>query len=135
VTLGEGALGAGPSAGTSAAVAAARGAIGTPYAYAGNGPGSYDCSGLTVFAMQQAGISLPRTSYSQFGVGTPIDQASIAAGDLVFFDTDGSGASHVGIATSNATVISATQSSGVMEHAISGDSYWGPRYVGARRVG
>jgi peptidoglycan DL-endopeptidase CwlO len=135
VTLGEGSLGGGPSAGTSAAVAAARAAIGTPYAYAGNGPGSYDCSGLTVFAMGQAGISLPRTSYAQYGVGTPIDAGSIAAGDLVFFDTDGSGASHVGIATSNATVISATASRGVVEHAISGDSYWGPRYVGARRVG
>jgi peptidoglycan DL-endopeptidase CwlO len=135
VTLGEGALGGGgPSAGTSAAVAAARAAIGTPYAYAGNGPGSYDCSGLTVFAMGQAGISLPRTSYTQFGVGTPVERSSIAAGDLVFFDTDGSGASHVGIATSNATVISATASRGVVEHAI-GDSYWGPRYVGARRVG
>jgi cell wall-associated NlpC family hydrolase len=134
VTLGEGASGGGPSSGVSAAVAAARGAIGTPYAYAGNGPASYDCSGLTVFAMRQAGISLPRTSYGQYGVGTLVERSSVAAGDLVFFDTDGSGASHVGIATGNATVISATASRGVVEHSID-DSYWGPRYVGARRVG
>jgi peptidoglycan hydrolase-like protein with peptidoglycan-binding domain len=132
VTLGE----PGPSsssAGGSAAVASARSMIGVPYAYGGNGPGTFDCSGLTVWAMRAAGVSLPRTSYSQFEVGTPVDRSSIQAGDLVFFDTDGTGASHVGIATSNAMVISATASSGVREHAISGP-YWGSRYVGARRV-
>jgi peptidoglycan DL-endopeptidase CwlO len=132
VTLGEPQLSA-PSSGASAAVAAARSMIGVPYEYGGNGPGSFDCSGLTVFAMRAAGVSLPRTSYSQFGIGTPVDRSSIQAGDLVFFDTDGSGASHVGVATSNATVISATSSGGVTEHSISG-GYWGARYVGARRV-
>jgi cell wall-associated NlpC family hydrolase len=133
VTLGEQSQSA-PSAGASAAVAAARSVIGVPYAYGGDGPGHFDCSGLTVYAMRAAGISLPRTSYSQYGVGAPVDRASIQAGDLVFFDTDGSGASHVGVATSNASVISATSSAGVIEHSISG-GYWGARYVGARRVG
>jgi peptidoglycan hydrolase-like protein with peptidoglycan-binding domain len=136
VTLGEpGSSGtSAPSAGAGAAVAAARSVIGVPYAYGGNGPNQFDCSGLTVFAMRAAGVSLPRTSYSQFGVGAPVDRSSVQAGDLVFFDTDGSGASHVGIATSNSTVISATVSAGVTEHSISGP-YWGTRYVGARRVG
>jgi cell wall-associated NlpC family hydrolase len=82
--------------------------------------------------MAQAGITIPRTSYAQFGVGMAVDRASIQAGDLVFFDTDGSGASHVGIATSNSTVISAT-THGVREHGISGE-YWGTHYVGARRL-
>ena len=66
-------------------------------------------------------------------ISTWRDRSAITPGDLVFFDTDGTGASHVGVATSNSTVISATASRGVVEHAIS-DSYWGPRYVGARRV-
>jgi cell wall-associated NlpC family hydrolase len=123
-----------PSAGAGTAVAAARSVIGVPYRYGGNGPRSFDCSGLTVYAMRAAGIALPRTSYAQYGVGVAVGRASITAGDLVFFDTDGSGASHVGIATSNATVISATVSAGVVEHSISGP-YWGRRYVGARRVG
>jgi peptidoglycan hydrolase-like protein with peptidoglycan-binding domain len=122
-----------PSSGASAAVAAARSMLGVPYSYGGNGPSRFDCSGLTVFAMRAAGVSLPRTSYSQFNVGTPVDRSAIQAGDLVFWDTDGSGASHVGIATSNSTVISATVSAGVAEHSISGP-YWGSRYVGARRV-
>jgi peptidoglycan DL-endopeptidase CwlO len=132
VTLGE----PGPAtttAGAWAAVASARSMLGAGYAYGGNGPARFDCSGLTVWAMRAAGVALPRTSYSQFGVGTPVERVSIQPGDLVFFDTDGSGASHVGIATSNSTVISATAASGVVEHAISGP-YWGARYVGARRV-
>jgi peptidoglycan DL-endopeptidase CwlO len=133
VTLGDEPAPSSTSSGAWAAVAAARSMIGAGYAYGGNGPSRFDCSGLAVYAMRAAGVSLPRTSYSQFNVGTPVDRSSIQAGDLVFFDTDGSGASHVGVATSNSTVISATASSGVIEHSISG-AYWGSRYVGARRV-
>ena len=131
VTLGEpGAAGGG---GGGSALAAARSAIGTPYAYGGEGPSTYDCSGLTQWAMGRAGVTLPRTSFSQFGVGTPVSRAAIQAGDLVFFNAAGPGASHVGIASSNATVISAT-THGVMEHPIS-SAYWGSHYLGARRVG
>jgi cell wall-associated NlpC family hydrolase len=125
--------GAGAGTGTAAAIAAARSMIGTPYATAGAAPGGFDCSGLTMWAMRAAGISLPRTSYDQFGVGSPVSRTAIQAGDLVFFNTSGAGASHVGIATSASTLISAT-THGVMEHS-SVDAYWGAHYVGARRVG
>jgi cell wall-associated NlpC family hydrolase len=120
------------SGGGGSAVSAARAQIGAPYAYGGSAPGGFDCSGLVVYAFKQAGVSLPRTSFAQFGSGTAVDRANIQAGDLVFFNANGPGASHVGIATSNSTVISAT-THGVREHAIS-DSYWGSHYVGARRV-
>jgi peptidoglycan hydrolase-like protein with peptidoglycan-binding domain len=128
-TLGANSGGGSRSGGS--AVAAIQSKLGAPYALGGEGP-AWDCSGLTQWAMAQAGITIPRTSYAQFGVGTPVNRASIQAGDLVFFDTDGTGASHVGIATSNSSVISAT-THGVREHAISGD-YWGTHYVGARRL-
>jgi cell wall-associated NlpC family hydrolase len=118
--------------GSFAAVAAARAQVGKPYVYAGVGPSGFDCSGLTQYAMRQAGISLPRTSYSQFGVGSAVSSSAIQAGELVFFNTSGGGASHVGIATSATTAISAT-THGVMEHSIFG-SYWGAHFVGARRV-
>src|SRR5215211_184982 len=105
-----------PSAGGGgSAVATARAQIGTTYAYGGAAPGGFDCSGLVVYAFKQAGVSLPRTSFAQFGVGTAVDRASIQAGDLVFFNANGPGASHVGIATSNSTVINAT-TRGVREH-------------------
>jgi cell wall-associated NlpC family hydrolase len=124
---GGGGSGAGPTA-----LAAARREIGVAYLYGGTGAGGFDCSGLVQWAFGQAGVSLPRTSYSQYGVGVAVSSTAIQAGDLVFWDTDGSGASHVGIATGAGTAISAT-SHGVMEHSITGP-YWGAHYIGARRV-
>jgi cell wall-associated NlpC family hydrolase len=115
------------------AIEAAQAAIGASYASGATGPSSFDCSGLMVYAFGQAGIQLPRTSYAQFGVGTEVALTEIQAGDLVFFDTAGSGASHVGIALSPETAISAT-SHGVMEHPIT-TGYWGEHLIGARRVG
>ena len=65
VTLGEDA----PFAGASTVVSAMRSQIGKPYAWGGNGPSSWDCSGLTVWAFRAVGISLPRTTYGQVGMG------------------------------------------------------------------
>jgi len=115
------------------AIEAARAAIGAPYASGATGPSAFDCSGLMVYAFGQAGITLPRTSFAQFGVGAEVGLTEIQAGDLVFFDTDGAGASHVGIALGPETAISAT-THGVMEHALT-TGYWGEHLIGARRVG
>jgi cell wall-associated NlpC family hydrolase len=82
--------------------------------------------------MSQAGISVPRTSFAQFTTGSAVSRDGIQAGDLVFFNTAGAGASDVGIATGPTTAVSAT-THGVMAHAIF-DSYWGSHFVGARRV-
>ena len=114
------------------AVSAARSRIGSGYAMGATGPGAFDCSGLTTWAFARAGVTLPRTSQAQFTVGRAVARDDIESGDLVFFDTNGPGASHVGVATARGTVISATSSGGVMEHSMS-DAYWGEAYVGARR--
>jgi peptidoglycan hydrolase-like protein with peptidoglycan-binding domain len=119
-------------AGVQAAVAAAMSKVGAPYSYGATGPSAFDCSGLTSWAMRQAGITIPRTSFAQYGTGTPVARGGIQAGDLVFFNTAGPGASDVGLATSGTTVVSAT-THGVMNHAIF-DGYWGSHFVGARRV-
>jgi len=121
-----------PASGLSAAVDAARAQIGKPYRLAGKGPGGFDCSGLTAYVFRAAGIPLGASSYVQYGQGTPVSRSQIQAGDLVFFDTNGGGASHVGIATSPTTMISAT-SHGVMENSFT-SGYWGAHYVAARRV-
>jgi cell wall-associated NlpC family hydrolase len=117
---------------TRRATSAARQQIGDPYSWGAAGPGAFDCSGLTRWALARAGVNLPRNSFSQAGTGRPVSRGRVRAGDLVFFSTAGPGASHVGIAVSRGTVVSAT-SSGVRTHAIS-DAYWGAHYVGARRV-
>ncbi|MGX6448124.1 C40 family peptidase [Patulibacter sp. S7RM1-6] len=114
------------------AIDTARAQIGVPYQSAGTTPSGFDCSGLMVYAFGAAGIDLPRTSFDQYEVGTAVERSAIQPGDLVFFDTAGSGASHVGVATSATTVISAT-TKGVMEHQLD-DDYWGSHYVGARRL-
>jgi peptidoglycan DL-endopeptidase CwlO len=129
-TLGEDA----PFSGAGAVLSAVRSQLGAPYAWGGTGPNSWDCSGLTRWAFRTVGIELPRTTYGQVGVGVPVGRDSIQPGDLVFWDTDGSGPSHVGVATSPTSAISATSSAGVREHTIFGE-YWGDRYIGTRRAG
>jgi peptidoglycan DL-endopeptidase CwlO len=114
-------------------VTAARRALGAPYEAGADGPDSFDCSGLVVWAGRAVGLDLPRSSYAQYDAGRPVGRRAITAGTLVFFDTNGPGASDVGIATSPTRAISAT-THGVREHPIFGP-YWGEHYVGARRVG
>jgi peptidoglycan DL-endopeptidase CwlO len=115
------------------ALEAAQAAIGSPYSSGATGPSSFDCSGLMVWSFAKAGITLPRTSFAQFTTGTEVSLEEIQPGDLVFFDTAGAGASHVGIATGPETAISAT-THGVMEHPTK-SGYWGDHLIGARRVG
>jgi cell wall-associated NlpC family hydrolase len=121
-----------PAASSKAATAvqAALSKQGAPYSYGAVGPSSFDCSGLVMWAFRQAGVSLPHSSYAQYGMGQSVSQ--IQAGDLVFFNTAGSGASDVGIATSATTAVSAT-THGVMTHSIR-SGYWGSHFVGARRI-
>ncbi|WP_431784611.1 NlpC/P60 family protein [Streptomyces chumphonensis] len=76
------------------ALAFARNAIGTPYGWGATGPGAYDCSGLTQAAWRAAGVSLPRTTYTQVDAGRRVSRAELAPGDLVFFYQ---GLSHVGL--------------------------------------
>jgi cell wall-associated NlpC family hydrolase len=114
------------------AVQAALSKVGAPYGSAGTGPSSFDCSGLVMWAFHQAGVSLPHSSFAQYGLGQSVSGDQIQAGDLVFFDTAGGGASDVGIATSPTTAVSAT-THGVMTHSTR-TGYWGSHFVGARRM-
>jgi peptidoglycan DL-endopeptidase CwlO len=117
---------------TEKAVTAALSKVGASYASGAAGPDAFDCSGLTMWALARADIAAPHSSYAQYALGSAVARADIRRGDLVFFDSFGAGASHVGIATSPATAVSATNH-GVMTHPIF-DAYWGGHYVGARRL-
>ncbi|MFJ4919904.1 NlpC/P60 family protein [Streptomyces sp. NPDC088725] len=83
-----------PTSRAAAAVSFAYGALGKPYVWGATGPDSFDCSGLTQAAWRAAGVSLPRTSYTQINAGQRVSREQLAPGDLVFFY---SGVSHVGI--------------------------------------
>ncbi|MFI0818755.1 NlpC/P60 family protein [Streptomyces sp. NPDC021098] len=86
------------------AISFAYGAIGKPYVWGATGPHGYDCSGLTQAAWRAAGVSLPRTTYTQINAGRRISRGELAPGDLVFFY---SGVSHVGLYIGNGLMIHA----------------------------
>ena len=105
--------------------------VGIPYRWAGRDESGFDCSGFVDFLYAQQGIELARTSQDLYGQGSATSDPK--PGDLVFFSTYDSGASHVGVYLGNNQFISATSSHGIKVDSLS-DGYWGPRYLGARTV-
>ncbi|MFC9794068.1 NlpC/P60 family protein [Streptomyces sp. NPDC057695] len=83
-----------PAGRASQAISFARAQLGKPYVWGATGPSGYDCSGLTQAAWRAAGVSLPRTTYTQINAGRRVSRSQLAPGDLVFFY---SGISHVGL--------------------------------------
>ncbi|MFJ3813520.1 NlpC/P60 family protein [Streptomyces sp. NPDC090056] len=83
-----------PSSRAAQAISFARAQLGKPYVWGATGPSGYDCSGLTQAAWRAAGVSLPRTTYTQINAGKRVSRSQLAPGDLVFFY---SGISHVGL--------------------------------------
>ena len=76
------------------AVQAALTRIGSPYSWGGSGPNQFDCSGLVMWAFQQAGISLPHSSQALARGGQPVDTSQMQPGDVVNYYSD---ASHTAI--------------------------------------
>ncbi|MFE6058932.1 NlpC/P60 family protein [Streptomyces sp. NPDC056431] len=83
-----------PNGRAAEAVSFARAQLGKPYVWGATGPSAYDCSGLTQAAWRAAGVSLPRTTYTQINAGRRVSRSQLAPGDLIFFY---SGISHVGL--------------------------------------
>ena len=93
-----------PNAGAQAAVEAALSQVGKPYQWAAAGPDSYDCSGLTMWAWAQAGVSLPHNSGAQYAATPRVDSSDWQPGDLLFF---GSPIHHVGMYIGNGQMVEA----------------------------
>jgi peptidoglycan DL-endopeptidase CwlO len=102
---GGGGGGGGGGGSAAAVVAYARAQVGKPYCYGGSGPGCFDCSGLTMMAWRQAGVSLPHSSAAQYNVGRRISSGELRPGDLVFYYSP---ISHVSVYIGNGQRISAT---------------------------
>jgi cell wall-associated NlpC family hydrolase len=107
---------------------------GVPYRNGGTDPKGFDCSGFTQYVFAQYGIALPREVREQFRSGKKVTDRDLAPGDLIFFSTTDPGPSHVGIVVGGDEFVHAPSSTGVVRVERMGSSYWGPRYLGARRV-
>lgn len=115
-----------------AAVSYALAQVGNRYVAAAAGPDAFDCSGLTMTAWRQSGVSLPHYSYSQFSSTRRIPVSEAQPGDLVFYF--GSGAHHVGMYIGGGKMVhAANPGDGVRIDDIMGPWY-GERFSGIGRV-
>ncbi|MEU5216182.1 NlpC/P60 family protein [Streptomyces sp. NPDC020807] len=108
------------------ALSAAATQLGKPYVSGAEGPNSYDCSGLTMWAYRQAGVRLTRTTYTQQNDGVKIGRSQLRPGDLVFFN----GLSHVGLYAGNNTILHAPKPGAVVRYESM--SYMGTFQFGVR---
>lgn len=131
-----------PAAGVAAARAggayvrtAATRFLGFRYAHGGTGGGGFDCSGFTMRVFQDMGIRLPHSAAGQWRMGTAVSSRDLQPGDLVFFNTTGVVASHVGVYVGGGLMANANSYYGrTMIEPLFGNPYWASRFVGARRV-
>jgi cell wall-associated NlpC family hydrolase len=97
-----------------AAVNYALAQVGDAYVYGAAGPDSFDCSGLTMMAWAQAGVSLPHSSSGQMSAGPSVASSDLQPGDLVFYYSP---VSHVGIYIGNGQIVHAANPSTGVEVA------------------
>ena len=106
--------------------------LGAPYAWASEGPDTFDCSGLVVWAFAQAGRSgLGHFTGALWNAGTHVSsQAELAPGDLVFFGSD---LGHVGIYLGGGQFVHSPHTGDVVRvSSLSG--YYSDTYAGAVRI-
>lgn len=104
--------------------------IGDRYVFGAAGMTYWDCSGLTMKAFQDAGVSIPHSSRAQYGYGKSVKRANLAPGDLVFF---GRPISHVGIYIGGGKMVHAPRPGSRVKVASAYDLGHKP-YIGARRL-
>jgi cell wall-associated NlpC family hydrolase len=107
---------------------------GVRYKSGGSDPSGFDCSGLVQYVFARQGIALPRDVRRQYEVGYEIDTEELRPGDLLFFNTESDGASHVAIALDGESFVHAPNSRGVVRVERLSSTYWSRRLLGARRI-
>jgi cell wall-associated NlpC family hydrolase len=108
--------------------------MGVSYKLGGVDDDGIDCSAYTMNVYKNSmGKSIPRSSAEQYRVGEAVEYADLKFGDLVFFNTTGESASHVGIYLGDDLFAHASVSLGVTISSLE-SFYYKKRYEGARRI-
>ena len=97
------------SGGAAAAVAVAKRQIGKPYKWGGEGPDSFDCSGLVLYAWRAGGVRLSHSALAQYHETTRVPLSAIQPGDIVFFGPSVSGIHHNAIYVGDNQMVEASQ--------------------------
>jgi cell wall-associated NlpC family hydrolase len=84
--------------------------LGKPYVYAGAGPDTFDCSGLTMMAWAAAGVSMSHNSEAQYARFPRVPMDQLRPGDILWAP------GHVGIYVGNGAVIHAPHTGDVVRY-------------------
>lgn len=124
------------SAAASEVVLYALGLLNTGYRFGGRNPESgLDCSGMTAYIFREAaGLPLPHNAAQQARLGREVAAAQLQPGDLVFFNTNGRGISHVGLYIGENRFIHAPATNGRIKITGLDNPYFRSRYITARRL-
>ena len=104
-----------PLPGSGAAGSAVQAALsrqGSPYSWGAEGPGTFDCSGLMLWAYRQVGVDLPRSSREQARIGSPVSRSQLQQGDLI---AQYSPVSHIGMYVGDGRYVHAPQGGDVVK--------------------
>jgi len=115
--------------GVAAVIAYARAQVGKPYVWGADGPGSFDCSGLTMKAWAQAGVSLPHSAAAQSTIGRRVSRSELQPGDLIFRYSP---ISHVALYVGNGMQVAATHTGSTVKLQ---DAFQGPIVAYSRPTG
>jgi cell wall-associated NlpC family hydrolase len=102
--------------GVSDVIAFAQAQIGKPYQWGAAGPGTFDCSGLTLMAWAQAGVNLSHYTGFQWAETSRVPLSQLQPGDLVFYGVDGQDSHHVGLYIGNDTMIDAPHTGAYVQY-------------------
>ncbi|SHP74671.1 NLP/P60 [Mycobacteroides abscessus subsp. abscessus] len=122
-----------PDSNISNLVEEAKSLIGVPYAWGGNSPSGFDCSGFIHYVLNQAGTQIGRYSAEgYYSRSYYVDKPQV--GDFVFFEnTYKKGISHMGIYLGNNEFIHADATKGVTITNLN-NSYYKSHFDGYKRL-
>lgn len=106
---------------------------GDMYVWGAAGPNTFDCSGLTMYAYGQVGVSLPHSARAQFGMGKSVAYGQWQPGDLLFYGSSTSSIHHVAMYIGDGMLVHAS-TEGVPVKTAAAPSGGGSDYLGAKRI-